>query len=110
MISFPAACVLLPPTAFRNPWLVFVSFDRFSSFIISKILCKWQEEPPMATELKRTGSSLDRIEELLGADARNLLDYKSQTIARDDLHLPGPDFIDRVWALSDRNSSVLRSL
>ena len=64
----------------------------------------------MATELKRTGSTLDRIEELLGADARTLLDHKSQTIAKDDLHLPGPDFIDRVWSISDRSPSVLRSL
>ncbi len=64
----------------------------------------------MATELKRTGSSIDRIEELLGADARTLLDHKSQTIAKDDLHLPGPDFIDRVWSVSDRSPGVLRSL
>jgi fructose-bisphosphate aldolase, class I len=64
----------------------------------------------MATELKRTGSSIDRIEELLGADARTLLDHKSQTIAKDDVHLPGPDFIDRVWSVSDRSPGVLRSL
>ena len=64
----------------------------------------------MATELKRTGSSLDRIEELLGANARTLLDHKTQTIAKEDVHLPGPDFIDRVWAMSDRTPGVLRSL
>ena len=64
----------------------------------------------MATELKRTGSNIDRIEELLGADARTLLDHKSQTIAKDDVHLPGPDFIDRVWSVSDRSPGVLRSL
>jgi len=64
----------------------------------------------MATELKRAGSSLDRIEELLGADARTLLDHKTQTIAKEDVHLPGPDFIDRVWAISDRSPGVLRSL
>lgn len=64
----------------------------------------------MATELKRSGSGIDRIEELLGSDARTLLDHKSQTIARDDLNLPGPDFIDRVWSQSDRSPAVLRSL
>ncbi|HEV2911940.1 MAG TPA: class I fructose-bisphosphate aldolase [Pyrinomonadaceae bacterium] len=64
----------------------------------------------MATELKRAGNSLDRIEELLGTDARNLLDHTSQTIPKDQLQLPGPDFVDRVWALSDRRPSVLRSL
>jgi fructose-bisphosphate aldolase, class I len=64
----------------------------------------------MATELKRTGASLSRIEELLGADAEALLNYTSKTIAKDQLQLPGPDFVDRVWALSDRRPAVLRSL
>src|SRR5713226_1274789 len=64
----------------------------------------------MVTELKRTGSSLDRIEELLGENARILLDHKSQTISKDDLQLPGPDFIDRVWVSSDRPLAVLRSM
>ena len=63
----------------------------------------------MATELKHAGT-MDRIEELLGSDARNLLDHKTQTISRDNLQLPGPDFIDRVWSNSDRSPSVLRSL
>ncbi|HYY58960.1 MAG TPA: class I fructose-bisphosphate aldolase [Pyrinomonadaceae bacterium] len=64
----------------------------------------------MATELKRAGNSLDRIEELLGKDARTLLDHTSRTISKDELQLPGPDFVDRVWALSDRRPAVLRSL
>ncbi len=64
----------------------------------------------MATELKRGETRLDRIEELLGANARMLLDHKSQTIPKDKLHLPGPDFIDRVWVYSDRSPAVLRSL
>jgi class I fructose-bisphosphate aldolase len=63
----------------------------------------------MATELKRS-DSLERIEELLGSDARALLDYQSKTISKDDLALPGPDFVDRVWSISDRSPSVLRSL
>src|ERR1700716_299491 len=64
----------------------------------------------MATELKRAVNSLDRIEELLGENARTLLDHKSETITRDQINLPGPDFIDRVWVYSDRSPSVLRSL
>jgi len=64
----------------------------------------------MATEMKRSGSDIERIEELLGAQARNLLDHKSSTIDKDQLQLPGPDFIDRVWAISDRTPAVLRSL
>src|SRR4030095_5879989 len=63
----------------------------------------------MATELKRS-RTMDRIEELLGRDARNLLDHSTQTISKDQLQLPGPDFIDRVWSVSDRSPQVLRNL
>ncbi|HEX8181431.1 MAG TPA: class I fructose-bisphosphate aldolase [Pyrinomonadaceae bacterium] len=64
----------------------------------------------MATELKREGTTSGRIEELLGADARAILDYTSHTISKEHLQLPGPDFVDRVWSASDRNPRVLRSL
>jgi class I fructose-bisphosphate aldolase len=64
----------------------------------------------MATELKRASASLDKIEELLGTDARALLDYMSRTIPKDQIQVPGADFVDRVWSASDRNPAVLRSL
>ena len=64
----------------------------------------------MATELKRESASVSRIEELLGPDARAILDYTSKTIPKEQLQLPGPDFVDRIWAASDRNPRVLRSL
>jgi fructose-bisphosphate aldolase, class I len=64
----------------------------------------------MATELKRATTTLDRIEELLGENASTLLEHTSKTITKDQLNLPGPDFIDRVWAYSDRSPAVLRSL
>ena len=64
----------------------------------------------MATEMKRAASIVDRIEELLGDEARTLLDHQSQTIRKDQIYLPGPDFIDRVVAQSDRSPAVLRSL
>ncbi len=63
----------------------------------------------MATEMKRSGT-IDRIEELLGDDARELLEHKSQTIPQDQLYLPGPDFVDRVMSQSDRTPAVLRSM
>ncbi|MBA3714285.1 MAG: class I fructose-bisphosphate aldolase [Pyrinomonadaceae bacterium] len=63
-----------------------------------------------ARDLSTEETSLSRIEELLGADARKLLDYTSRTITKDQLQLPGPDFVDRVWTASDRNPRVLRSL
>ena len=54
--------------------------------------------------------STTRLEELLGDDARPLLDHRSTTIDKSLLHLPGPDFIDRVWLDSDRTPQVLQSL
>jgi len=63
----------------------------------------------MATEMKRSAGA-DRIEELLGDEARNLLDHKCQTIPNEQISLPGPDFIDRVTSQSDRSPAVLRSL
>jgi len=50
------------------------------------------------------------IEQLLGAKAESLLGFKSPKISRERLHLPGPDFIDRVYAASDRNVRVLNNL
>src|SRR5919197_139006 len=57
-----------------------------------------------------TVSSTSKFEEVLGDAARDLLDHKSTTIPKEQLHLPGPDFVDRIWAKSDRNPRVLRSL
>ena len=64
----------------------------------------------MATELRRATTSLDKIEEMLGSDARSLLDHTSRTISKDQIQSPGADFVDRVWSQSDRNPAVLRSL
>jgi fructose-bisphosphate aldolase, class I len=50
------------------------------------------------------------IASLLGDDADSLLSHVSKGIPKEDLHLPGPDFIDRVWAGSDRPVQVLRNL
>jgi fructose-bisphosphate aldolase, class I len=50
------------------------------------------------------------IQTYLGAKADSLLGFSSPKISRDRLHLPGPDFLDRVWQSSDRNPRVLASL
>ncbi|HNS30917.1 MAG TPA: class I fructose-bisphosphate aldolase [Tenuifilaceae bacterium] len=50
------------------------------------------------------------IIEHLGDKAKYLLDHKSQTLPKEQLHLPGPDFVDRVVAQSNRTPQVLRSL
>jgi len=50
------------------------------------------------------------IEELLGKEAEELLTHECETISKENLHLPGPDYVDNVWAQSDRNPRVLRNL
>jgi class I fructose-bisphosphate aldolase len=52
---------------------------------------------------------LNKIKEILGTDS-NLLGHKCGTISKDNLHLPGPDFVDRVWKDSDRSPQVLRNM
>jgi class I fructose-bisphosphate aldolase len=51
-----------------------------------------------------------RLEELLGDEAESLLNHKSTTFDASGLHLPGPDFVDRVFIESDRSPQVLRNL
>jgi len=51
-----------------------------------------------------------QVTELIGADAKGLLDHCCTTIPKESLHLPGPDFVDRVFASSDRNIRVLTNL
>lgn len=51
-----------------------------------------------------------QITELLGNDADKLLKHECKTISKNSLHLPGGDFVDRVFAQSNRNPQVLRSL
>jgi class I fructose-bisphosphate aldolase len=59
----------------------------------------------MATALK-TG----KLEEILGEGAQDLLTHRCDTVPAAQLHRPGPDFVERVWALSDRPTRVLGSL
>jgi fructose-bisphosphate aldolase, class I len=56
-----------------------------------------------------TLSSPNFIESLLGKEAEDLLTHKAK-VSKSLLHLPGSDFIDRVWSNSDRSTQVLRSL
>src|SRR6202165_2762947 len=55
-------------------------------------------------------STIKVIEDVLGKDARGLLEHRCQGVLRDALQLPGPDFVDRVHAASDRPVPVLRCL
>jgi fructose-bisphosphate aldolase, class I len=55
-------------------------------------------------------ATLSSVEQFLGSKAESLLGFKSPKISKDRLHIPGPDFIDRVYAVSDRNLRVLNNL
>jgi fructose-bisphosphate aldolase, class I len=65
----------------------------------------------MSTKAMEVGTDVMKtIEESLGAEGRALLEHRCQGIPRESLHLPGPDFVDRVHASSDRPVPVLGSL
>ncbi len=51
-----------------------------------------------------------KIVELLGDSAKSLLEHQCTTVSKEKLHLPGPDFVDRVFVQTDRNPQVLCSL
>src|SRR5271165_5398636 len=50
------------------------------------------------------------IGELLGAEADSLLKHVCKTIPKEQLHLPGPDFVDRIFVPSDRNQRTIGNL
>ncbi len=51
----------------------------------------------------------EKILQLLGSDGDALLSHQCKTVSKDQIHLPGPDFIDRVWTATDRPINVLRN-
>ncbi|MGZ3650761.1 MAG: class I fructose-bisphosphate aldolase [Bdellovibrionota bacterium] len=51
-----------------------------------------------------------KIQEILGKESDSLLGFKNPKVSKDQLHLPGPDFVDRIFRDSDRSPKVLRSL
>lgn len=53
---------------------------------------------------------IEKIEELLGSDAKMLLDHKCEGIKKETIHLPGSDFVDRIFINTDRPISVLRNM
>ncbi|WP_420420572.1 class I fructose-bisphosphate aldolase [Simkania sp.] len=54
--------------------------------------------------------SYSKIQKLLGDQAEHLLGHKCQTISKDQLHLPGPDWADRIFAQSDRHIRVMQNM
>src|SRR5881227_2631289 len=57
-----------------------------------------------------TVDTASNLEEILGADAAALLQHQCKTIPKESLHLPGPDYVERIHSVSDRPARVLTSL
>ena len=55
-------------------------------------------------------NTASKIEALLGKEAQYLLEHECKTVSNKHLHLPGPDFVDRVMVGSDRSPAVLRNM
>jgi class I fructose-bisphosphate aldolase len=55
-------------------------------------------------------AAIDSIVEILGDDADGLLSFESTTFPKNTLHLPGPDFVDRIYSQTDRSPRVLTNL
>src|SRR3954447_24294914 len=55
-------------------------------------------------------TSTSRLEDILGADAAPLLQHQCKTIPKEQLHVPGPDYVERIYSGSDRPARVLASL
>ena len=53
---------------------------------------------------------LKNITELLGKESKSLLEHTCRTVKKEDLHLPGPDFVDQIMLHSDRPINVMRNL
>ncbi|MFW5714415.1 MAG: fructose-bisphosphate aldolase, partial [Brevefilum sp.] len=54
--------------------------------------------------------TLNDIETLMGEEAEDLLSHVCKAVPKDQLNLPGPDFVDRIFTPSDRPTPVLRNL
>lgn len=54
--------------------------------------------------------SYSEIQKILASDAAKLLNHTCKTVPKESLHLPGPDWVDRIFSPSDRNNRTLRSL
>lgn len=55
-------------------------------------------------------NNIEKIREYLGSEANDLLNHKCKTVSKDQLTHPGPNYVDEVFGISDRNVQVLKNL
>lgn len=73
------------------------------------MLCKLRSTQYICRSHKKT-MARPSITELLGKNAESLLNHKSKTVLKENLHLPGSDFVDRIFSISNRNTQTMRSI
>lgn len=61
-------------------------------------------------KIRNMARSYSEITSILGSEAQFLLDHKCKTIDQSLIHLPGPDFVDRICLITDRNNQTLGSM
>src|ERR1039457_2843187 len=71
---------------------------------------RWPGWPWRSSDFRARIRAMSPIEQILGEDAARLLQHQCKTIPKESLHLPGPDYVDRGYGLSDRPTRVLTSL
>lgn len=64
----------------------------------------------MTSKTFQSSSTFSDIQTILGDQSEFLLAHESKTISKYDLHLPSPDFVDRIFSVSDRSNRVIQSL
>src|ERR1700676_936881 len=98
------------PTSFRRKSFIHPMAVSCGSWILQWRACLRRKRSVRVREKTMATGARTTIESHLGAKAESLLGFRSPKIAKKRLHVPGPDFIDRVWIGSDRNIRVLTNL
>ncbi len=98
-----------PPQKECEPWFYYVPLP--GETLLRKLLRQPTLRLPRNPKYYYVMSTdLGKIQSILGDSGASLLEHKCQTISSDRLHLPGPDFVTRVMADSDRPNAVLGNM
>src|ERR1700676_1423582 len=98
------------PTSFRRKSFIHPMAVSCGSWILQWRACLRRKRSGRFREKTMETGARTKIESHLGAKAESVLGFRSPKNGKKRLHVPGPDFIDRVWIGSDRNIRVLTNL
>src|SRR5512143_940377 len=86
----------------------FCAKSRYKTHQLPDMRLRSGKEDSMVTTTKAPASTA--LQALLGDQAETLLGFSPPKISKERLHVPGPDFVDRIFLQSDRNNRVLGNL